>query len=219
MRQPPLYPPSSTLQYRGTKGNLESVKSSGNNTYINATAYANKNRVTAAVKVHSPWIKDPTVLTRRTESMEERERKKLRKGVKYLPVSVEISMKRYGRHVSRIREMKAEDGSTPLTFTYPSMGNTVHGMASIRGQTRRQRASNGVFKRSSRNLESSFRIYVSSSKEKFYSIFYLYAFLYGRSKFFLVFFSRDYHSQECLVRFVSGRTVRRWRDSICKSRG
>lgn len=121
-------------------------------------------------------------------------------------------MKRYGRHVSRILKH-------PLTV-YPAMGWPP---SRVRGQTRRQRACNGVFKRS-RSLKSRFFLWnlcLFSQRKILPSFFYATPFLYDRSFFFSFFFFSfgDCHSQERVVRFVSGRTVRRWRDSICKSRG
>lgn len=89
-------------------------------------------------------------------------------------------MKRYGRHVSRIRNLKH-----PLTV-YPAMGWPP---SRVRGQTRRQRACNGVFKRS-RSLKSRFFLWnlcLFSQRKILPSFFLRYAFLI-RSKFFLFFF-------------------------------
>lgn len=90
-------------------------------------------------------------------------------------------MKRYGRHVSRIRNLKH-----PL-IVYPAMGWPP---SRVRGQTRRQRACNGVFKRS-RSLKSRFFLWnlcLFSQRKILPSFFYATPFLYDRSFFFSFFF-------------------------------
>lgn len=114
--------------------------------------------------------------------MEGRERKKLRSwkrgwNIYQFRWTGGNLMKRYGRHVSRIRNLKH-----PLTV-YPAMGWPP---SRVRGQTRRQRACNGVFKRS-RSLKSRFFLWnlcLFSQRKILPSFFLRYAFLI-RSKFFL----------------------------------